>query len=274
MGDARSAGTGAAAPTNAKKVAPAAPPAPEPRKTPADDQSARADSPPAAHHAAPREQDNLYQLENQRAKDKAADEERRPNPERTMAKAEPAAPQRNEVPQAQAPVPAPVVAPGDVAGSNDYKGGEDRNKIALGATSTESRDANDSIDTERSRGSALAQAGRCEEAVTVFKAIERRVPTRLTPQDRLSYERCLRTLGRIEPAQQELNQLRSNNNQLKSAMPAASVQAEQKAIDVDRKRQATRRASKAKKSAAPAGNAATAPVNADSDNSDAATKQR
>jgi hypothetical protein len=273
MGDARSAGTGAAAPTNAKKLAPAASPPPEPRKTPVDDSSPRADSPPAAHHAAPREEDNLYKLENQRAKDKSADEERRPSSERTMAKAETAAPQRSEAPQAQAPMPATVVPPGDVAGSNDSKAGDDQNKIALGATSTETRDANDSIDTERSRGSALAQAGRCEEAVTVFKAIERRVPTRLTPQDRLSYERCLRTLGRIEPAQQELNQLRSNS-QLKSAMPAASVQAEQKAIDIDRKRQANRRAAKAKKSAAPASNAATAPVNADSDNADAATKQR
>jgi hypothetical protein len=278
-GDARSSGAAAAAPTSAKKVAPAAPPAPEPRKESANQQIAREDSEPA-HHAAPRQSSDL-QAENQRAKHKAADEERQTNVDQTTPKTETAAPQRNE-PPAPAPTPAPVVARGDVVGPNaNDKGGFDRNQDAPGATTTipETRDGNDSIDIERNRGSALAQAGRCEEAVTIFKAIERRVPTRLTSQDRLSYERCLRTLGQIEPAQAEINQMR-NHNALKSPMPAAAVEAEQKAIDMDRKRQASRRPARAKK-VAPAGNAATAPADADvgksnnrNNSDDAATKQQ
>ena len=112
--------------------------------------------------------------------------------------------------------------------------------------------ATDGVDAERKRASTLAQQGRCAEASVVFESLEKRTPERLSSTDRITYERCLRTLGRLEPAQNELDQLRNNRSQ-QGAYPAAALNAEQKALDVQRKRAAEsstsnelRRAAKAK----------------------------
>ena len=103
----------------------------------------------------------------------------------------------------------------------------------------------DVVDVDRNRATSLAQAGRCDEATVVFQSLERKAPTRLTAQDRLTYTRCLRTLGRLDPAQNELNQLRVQKNSL----PATALESEQQAIDLDRSRNVqTNKRAKSKRS--------------------------
>jgi hypothetical protein len=102
---------------------------------------------------------------------------------------------------------------------------------------TENGAARDDFDTERNRAAALAQGGRCEEATVLYGRLEKKAPERLSAQEKLTYVRCLRALGRLEPAQDELNQLRNGRAQ-QGTLPPAVLGAEQKALDVQRKRAA------------------------------------
>ena len=133
---------------------------------------------------------------------------------------------------------------GDSDGANQDRAYAKRADV--GAQSRNGADVVDVVDADRTRANALAQAGRCDEATVVFQSLERKSPTRLTPQDRLTYTRCLRTLGRLDPAQGELNQLRAQKN----ALPATALEAEQQAIDLDRSRNVqTNKRAKSKRSA-------------------------
>ncbi len=98
----------------------------------------------------------------------------------------------------------------------------------------EGRSTTDAIDAERQRANQLASSGRCDEAASLFESLVRRTPDRVSAQDRLAYTRCLRQLGRLDPAQGELDHLR--NNRLQFSLPDATLKAEQRAIDMDRKR--------------------------------------
>jgi len=149
---------------------------------------------------------------------------------------------------AQNAAPAPKPAPQRVAADEEMP---NRGKADLSANNSA-----DAIETERRRAATLAQAGRCDEASSLYAALDHKAPDRLSAQDRLSYVRCLRTLGRLEPAQSELDQLRASKQQ--QPLPASALNAEQKAIDVDMKRRAAntpastgerRSSSKAKKAA-------------------------
>lgn len=164
----------------------------------------------------------------------------------------------------RADAPAPMVAAAPKA-SADAKQAEERREqnqlaesdVAIqdrtpakkaegGAQNRRGYDGVDVVDADRTRANSLAQAGRCDEATVVFQALERKDPTRLTALDRLNYTRCLRTLGRLDPAQNELNQLRAQKN----ALPATSLEAEQQAIDLDRSRNMqTNKRAKSKRSA-------------------------
>ena len=108
----------------------------------------------------------------------------------------------------------------------------------------------DSIEAERSRAAALVQAGRCDEAVIVYQSIDRHASSRLTSQDRLGYERCLRALGRLAPAKNQIDQMRAHRG--KAAMPEPALQAEEKALEIDRKRQVSTQRAAAKGKRAPA----------------------
>ncbi len=106
-------------------------------------------------------------------------------------------------------------------------------------TNTNARDGklqgqiiSDGIDGERERAAQLAKAGRCDEASTIYDTIERKARDRLTAQDRVSYARCLRVLGRLDPAQNELDLAKRARGY------GAALGEEQKQLDERRKNQA------------------------------------
>jgi hypothetical protein len=166
--------------------------------------------------------------------------------------------QRGRGYQARNDAPAAALPAGPPRSGNDEAAaaGEGERSAAMRAEpqadSTEEarprKPASDDVDADRGRAASLAQAGRCEEATAIYARLDQKSPARLSAHDRLSYTRCLRTLGRLEPAQDELNQLRAHRAQ--NRLPISTLDAEQNALDVQRKREVSnvqRRAAKGKK---------------------------
>ena len=158
------------------------------------------------------------------------------------------APQRSNRENALAEAPA-TVATGDEAKPQERLQDNVSKSEAAKETKRDRGGADDQVPSDRERANALAQQGRCDEATVIYQSIEKRTPEQLNAQDRLTYARCLRVVGRLDPAQGELNQLRSQKNTL----PKTSIEAEQQAIDLDRMRnveasQNSKRAAKSRKS--------------------------
>jgi hypothetical protein len=101
----------------------------------------------------------------------------------------------------------------------------------------EAQAGKDDVDVDRARAAQLAQNGRCDEATSIYARLDRSAPQRLNDSDRLSYAKCLRVLGRMAPAQEELNALRKNANQAGTVAPS-TIEAEQKALKHAEHRQA------------------------------------
>lgn len=112
----------------------------------------------------------------------------------------------------------------------------------------------DPVEIQRSRANRFAQDERCTDAVRLYGDIDRRAPDKLTSQDRLSYARCLRVLGLVGPAQNELDQASRQ-------MPQRAIAAEQQALDDERRKQTVSRSKAAKRNSA-LDSAQPAPANA------------
>jgi hypothetical protein len=122
---------------------------------------------------------------------------------------------------------------------------------------------NTSNEATKKRALALADSGRCEEALPILSGLMRDKTVSFTPRERLSYIKCLRESQRYQQAEDELDTLRRDKavtNQMIDREEKLLKQSQTRAPAAEQQAQETRAKAKkaAKPSAAPPAEAAPA----------------